>query len=31
MSEMPLANGGERVLQDGVPGVERVVPYHEGY
>ena len=31
MSEMTLANGVERILKERVPGVERVVPYHEGY
>ena len=31
MSEMTLANGVERILKERVPGVERVVPYHEEY
>ena len=31
MSEMTLANGVERILKERVPGVERVVPYHEEF
>ena len=31
MSQLTLANCVERILKERVPGVERVVPYHEGY
>ena len=30
MSEMPLANGVERILKERVPGVTKVVAVHEG-